>query len=305
MFNNLYALLQFLLLYGDDKEYIYITRDNINPKILEGLKGEKIIYPFKKDSIVKVRGNFFKKALLKYKLKKEVLKKVKKIKFLKYEIFSQDNAYFTRYILNRKKYTLLEDGLATYTVGSKRVKKKEYLKSLVTGKPICFGRSYWCSKAMLTGLKEIPNDLLNKSKVIDIDKIWKDLSEKRKREIFKIFNLNLEEIEILVKFDAILFTQPISEDGNCSEEEKKKIYRDITKDIDERKLVVKPHPRENTNYHEVFPKSYILKKDFPAELISFIGVDFHEVITLYSTIALNIRGKHKLRWYGEDLSKLL
>lgn len=85
-------------------------------------------------------------------------------------------------------------------------------------------------------------------------------------EIMQIKNLRKKKV-------GIIFTQCLSEEGYCTEEEKKSYYRkiiDFYKQYGE--IVIKTHPREKTNY--CFGSTVIFDKPFPSELFALAGVHF-------------------------------
>lgn len=104
----------------------------------------------------------------------------------------------------------------------------------------------------------------------------------------------------------LLLTQPFSEDTLMTEEEKIKIYRDIQESRKGNTFIIKSHPREQTDYKKYFPEVYIMPKDFPAELFLFVDAKLKEVITVFSTAALNLKENYKVTFLGtESYPKLI
>ena len=85
----------------------------------------------------------------------------------------------------------------------------------------------------------------------------------------------------------MLLTQPLNEDNNCTEEDKIKGYALLLKEhaFSETHLIIKPHPKENTDYQKYFPNATIIDKDFPIELMVLLNINVNNVITLFSTAA--------------------
>lgn len=88
---------------------------------------------------------------------------------------------------------------------------------------------------------------------------------------------------------TIIFTQPLSEDGLISEQEKIQYYKNTLKSIPvpPDKIVIKTHPREGTNYKKIFPDIFIFNKNIPQEILNFCGVRFKQAYTISSTAAIN------------------
>lgn len=69
-----------------------------------------------------------------------------------------------------------------------------------------------------------------------------------------------------------------------------------------RKIYIKAHPREKTNYKEVFKNFNIevIENTFPIELFLLLNIKFDKVITLFSTGALNFKGKAEVEFIGTE-----
>ena len=122
--------------------------------------------------------------------------------------------------------------------------------------------------------------------------------------------MKIEELEILKNNSnkILLLTQPLSEDGIVSEEEKIKMYENILIEKNIKEIYIKLHPRERTDYVKNFKniKVNIIKKDFPAEILFLLNINFNKVITLFSTAALNFKGKSEIEFIGtKDYPKLI
>lgn len=84
-----------------------------------------------------------------------------------------------------------------------------------------------------------------------------------------------------------------------TEEEKINIYRNIQKKYNDC-FVIKSHPREQTDYKKYFKEVYILPKNFPAELFLFVDTKLSEVVTIFSTAALNLKSNYKVSFLGTE-----
>lgn len=106
---------------------------------------------------------------------------------------------------------------------------------------------------------------------------------------------------------SILLTQPISEDGLVSEDEKIEIYRSII--INSKlKILIKPHPREITNYKQVFNDVHTLDKSTLSETL-YCNENIEYYITLYSSFNSTDKDNNKLIRLGtrfnQELSNVL
>lgn len=260
----------------------------------------------------------------------KIIKKLndKKVK----EIFIQDHIKESQFILNnvKKKIYLLEDGTSNYNekllAKQLKIKKKSSKEPIIIKLKIWiyrkfinklnlyyseYGTSYKISKIYLTGILPIPDIIKDKVEIINIEKLWDDLKNERKEEILNIFNVSLEEVEILKKENekVLLLTQPLSEDGIIEEKEKIELYKQIILERKIKKIYIKPHPREKTNYIEVFKnigvEVKILSNKFPAEIFMLLDMKFKKVITIFSTAALNFKYKYEIEFIGtKKYSKL-
>ena len=87
-----------------------------------------------------------------------------------------------------------------------------------------------------------------------------------------------------------------------TELEKITVYKDIQKKF-KGKFVIKSHPREQTDYQKYFSEVYILPQNFPAELFLFIDAKLSEVVTIFSTAALNFKGVTNINFIGTGYYK--
>lgn len=85
-----------------------------------------------------------------------------------------------------------------------------------------------------------------------------------------------------------------------SEGEKINIYKNILQERNIKEVYIKIHPRENTDYIGELQniKVHIIKKDFPVEVLFLLNINFSKVITLFSTAALNFKGKGEIEFIG-------
>ncbi len=308
--NSMYTLLQFLLLKNKEerKKTFYFFGRAIPERVAQCFENSWHLNTKFKN----------KKGLTKYieiySLYRDLEKFVIKEKLDTKPMYMADNMSYSQFFLNHmKECYLLEDGCINYNkeMLEKSSKKKEknnfktlrdkFLKrSKIHYKS--FGLSDKIEKIYLTGIAEIPKIIKNKVEIIDIKEKWKQLPEEEKKGILNIFNINNSILEKLQKKEKriLLITQTFSEDGFISEEEKIKMYKEIVEMYPNQKVVIKPHPRETTDYKKIFPSLDIIEGKFPLEVLMLLGVEFKEVVTVYSTAALNFKGVTNVNYLGTE-----
>lgn len=164
-----------------------------------------------------------------------------------------------------------------------------------------YGRSKNVENVYLLKPEKAPQIIRDKVKPLNLKKLSK---EENKKEILEIFNLDENKIEIYKNKKYILLTQPLSEDGYMSEKDKIKIYKNILDKYNKNKIIIKPHPREKTEYFKVFGNIKIIKSVFPIELLDILDIKFERAITLFSSSALNIN-TDKVDFYGSEIDERL
>lgn len=144
----------------------------------------------------------------------------------------------------------------------------------------------------------------DKVKIIDIKKCWNQLSETQKIEILNIFNINTNFNNINGK-TVLILTQGLSDAQIMSLEEELGIYQYIIKKFKDYTPIIKPHPRDKKNYHELFEGIEILDKSFPIELLNLIGFKPDVVSSVVSTALLNFNESEIYVYDGELKDKQL
>ncbi len=261
------------------------------------------------------KGNYLLKKYKKWEISNNLLKKLNEIE----EIYLQDHITYSQFFLNNfiRKIYLLEEGILNYNDNilknefEKKIEKvrifhniKKSIIEKIKKDYKRFGLSEKIEKIYLTGLLPIPNLIKDKVEIININELWSNLSQEAKKEILEVFNMDIKKFQILKEDDRkiLLLTQPLSEDKIITEEEKIKIYREIIEKQNGRKIYIKAHPREKTNYKEVFKNFNIevIENTFPIELFLLLNIKFDKVITLFSTGALNFKGKAEVEFIGTE-----
>ena len=314
--DTLYSLFICLLLENNLNENFYFFSNNFSKIIAKNLKNKLIIKEVKKIRLI----NYVTGAIYFKVLKLFFYKKAKDKKF-----YIHDSGEYAQFFLNNFNsiFISIEDGTLNYNnqLLKKSIEKankkinfsKKVKRNFVYGiKKIypSLGVADKIKKIMLTGILPIPEIIKAKTEIINIEKRWNNLTKEKQKEILAIFNIKIEEFETL-KNDSnkfLLLTQPLAEDGTLSESEKINIYKNILIERNIKEVYIKLHPRESTDYVKEFTniKVHIIKKDFPVEILFLLNINFSKVITLFSTAALNFKGKCEIEFIGtRNYSKLM
>lgn len=242
----------------------------------------------------------FKKGVMYFYRKKIFLPKIlKKVRENKIVSFS-DQDVVTRYFIEKKcDVFLCEHGLINYQFEFKS--KIDKIKKYIFGMEKPYGRCEYVKKIYLTGLAPLPQDIAHKVEIIDLKKIWKTMKEKQQEEILDILSFDFDIRKKLKDRDMILFTQPLSENGIITESEKIEIYSKIIKKYPKDRLIIKTHPREKTDYKNIFQENLVLDNPFPFEILNLLEVKFNRAITLFSTAALSLEKEVKIDFYGTEI----
>lgn len=111
------------------------------------------------------------------------------------------------------------------------------------------------------------------------------IGELKKDEIEKIISIFVQEKDkteinkLRTLPGGIIFTQPLSEDGYISENEKKRIYGEMSRYYARYGTVyLKVHPRDTTHYR--MEHVIMLEGSYPSEILSILGISFDFAIGL-------------------------
>lgn len=197
-------------------------------------------------------------------------------------------------------FRMVEEGLGTYL---HRMPKTRYLKRKYLIKfPILMGYDKQVKEILVQYPENMKDKFLrSKSVKMDLNLLQNNLSEIEKKSLINCF-LG-DEISFPQIKKMILITQPLSEDGHLSEDVKIRLYKKvIEKGISEGfKVYMKQHPREVTNYTELFPDVCFIPKLFPIELLNLSKeFSFDLGFTFYSSSLENLQNVKKKVVLGMD-----
>lgn len=311
-----------ILIYELKRELlIYLLKDDFRKK-RNILLIEKSIYERDKEIIEKL-------GMLKIIIKKKIIFKGSRVinKILNNIIFLKNFSRIKKLIIKKqlsifaindlgimRKYTkglkvnIIEDGIVDYVPYIK--KNKNIKEQIIKVIDFCFGirerKSMFSSLGFidniyLTGLTKIPTEIKSKVKIVKLNILWDNKTEAQKKEILHIFGVDKNIYKQIDEIKVLLITQPLSEDRIINEEEKIEIYRQILSKYKEEDVIIKPHPREKTDYLKYFPKSKILEREILLELLILNGLKVRRVITLFSTAVFNLGHETKIDFYGTEV----
>lgn len=207
-------------------------------------------------------------------------------------VFNDGSPFVTALMLKYSKlnFKLVEDGEAIYTSIKKDTR---YLIKLISAYPMPFGQSHFINELEVRFPERLSARIRKKASVLKYDAMVSSLTQKQRDELLSFFNVSESIIEN--KERLILLTQPLSEDGLVSEAYKRSLYqRIVDEQIGDMALYIKPHPRELTDYKQLYPEAHILSPESPVELLSFLSCHFDVAVTYFSTSIHSVEAKRKV-----------
>lgn len=208
-------------------------------------------------------------------------------------------SYFL-YAFGHKDIFMIEDGARTYR--QRHSAFEQFIKTYITKTPIGGGFDREIRTIYAQFPDRLPAPIRKKARELNIKKEVARLGAAVKQEIYEIF-LSGEEFKIEGQNNALLLTQPISEDKVIKDEAVKiDIYRDVISRIPENfRVILKTHPRETTNYKDYFKDITVLPALFPIEILG-LKEDFYfeRGYTLFSTALSNLEIVSNRFFLGKD-----
>lgn len=305
---TVYMLLQYLLLssVAEIQETFFFFHDTISESIREKFNNRYEIRHFS--------SSRWKKACLIVYYVYLKWTKYRRWPFLaQTEYFIGDHLYLGWILGADHDYSLLEDGLANYITSTPtyRFSKWRYWFLCILFWPFPFkswGRSSHCKCLFLT--RDLPENSPFRDtprSISSFEDLWKKADFQKKELIKSVFEINSGVFAQLQHNSSctLLLTQPLSEGGICSEQEKISCYRKIICLHNLTNVVIKAHPLERTDYQKYFPGAMILPSSVPMELLILSGISFKQVVTICSTAVLLFQGKCPIIWIGTEFSERL
>lgn len=229
----------------------------------------------------------------------------------KYEFWGHDHVFNARCFLRNHPFYLVEDGTANYVPYSFSHfhPKQRFMKI----KKLLFGENYGeyiqymgsekrCIKIYLAGLSDT-GDVLNSPKVEvrSFDDMWNHSNSEKRLFINNVFGVSKKMLCECSKSKCILLTEAFSEEGVLSEKEKIDLYKNIINRIGRNDIIIKPHPREKTDYRTYFPNNVVLNITAPMQLLTLNGIRFDAAYSIYSTALFDFSYHIKVCCIGTEV----
>ena len=222
------------------------------------------------------------------------------------EVYGHANNPFSFMFFENENSYIIEDGLYNYTPYIRETHKiNPIIDKLLHVCGIYFLSEYEglgshknIKKVYLTNNYDHPL-IKDKVEVINIEEQWNKFSEDEKNQILNLFNFNLDKNYFNDNNTMLLLTQPFFEDNISTLEYELKIYEDFIEIFKDCNIVIKPHPRDEKNYAEIFPDIEVMDKSFPIELLNLIGIKPKVVCTIVSNAVLNFKDSEIYIYEGE------
>lgn len=208
-------------------------------------------------------------------------------------------SYFLYEFGKTQTIAMIEDGARTY---SKRHSKLEgWTKTYITKTPIGGGYDREIKTLYAQFPEKLPEALQKKAVELNIKKEVAKFSTIQKERLFETF-INTAAPELPKHNNALILTQPISEDGLVTEAVKIEIYKDVIAKVPQGlNIILKTHPREKTAYQEYFKDIIVLPGLFPIEILGLKeGFHFTKGYTLFSTALNNLEIVDQGYFMGKD-----
>lgn len=287
--SNFRMLFIFLLLHGTKIDNVFFILDK-QSNLTEKINSSRFIEVGRSGSNIHLFLNaIYYNIYFRFLLKDVNLKKLR--------IFGADHITGAKFFLKRFPFYVIEDGTENYNLKNYVRSFKNKLFSIPAFGMHKTVKGIYFTSNNVSGLPEV---IQNRAIFIDLKEIWARKTQSEQNRILSFFNFDMNNIKKLSAKKYILFTQPLSEDGIVTEGEKIDIYRDVLSKYNLDCLVIKPHPREKTDYEKVFKNVYVFKDNVPSEILDIVGVKFERVITLFSTAAFQY-DKDIVDFYGTEV----
>lgn len=238
----------------------------------------------------------------------KTIEKQFQIDFNKYNEINifHDNTWFAHYLKDKKiKYRLIEDALDSF----KHISESNFAFMLNNGgiKSVIkkfFGIGYVfcgyddCTVEVEVNDKsdiEIARFAGNKLVEVPREAMFNSLTPEDADVLKSIFLKDMPEI--IPSETVLLLTQPFFKDRVLnSEEDQIDLYKQLVaenmSDMSEKRLIIKPHPRDNTDYARFFPEAIILNKNMPVEILGFLKKEeFLKILSIDSTSVKFLKAK--------------
>lgn len=217
-----------------------------------------------------------------------------------------DNTWFAHYLKDKKvKYRLIEDALDSFKCISKsnfafmlgKWRVKTAIKRFLGIGYVYCGYDKCTAEVEVNDKRNVEIAHFAGDKLVEVPRetMFNALTPKDKDILKDIFLKDLPDI--IPEKTVLLLTQPFYTDNIVnSEEEQIKLYKRLVTEnasvLPEERLVIKPHPRDNTDYSLFFPRAVILNKNMPVEILGLTkDIEFLKILSIDSTASKFLKAK--------------
>lgn len=218
-----------------------------------------------------------------------------------YNLGLSSSYFITKYRNNF--FRMLEDGEHNYLprVGRFQAFKRRHILKTVMGE----GLDPEIKEIEVQHVHRLNQRVRFKGRTLELQKMQDSLSAKDQENILSIF-MNGQAIEVFGDNNALLITQPLSEDGLLTEQEKIAMYNTLLQQYAHGLSVyVKCHPREKTDYHgKILPTFTEIPRRFPLEMLDLLkSIRFKKGITVFSGGLNNLKCIEEKIFLGKEYLK--
>lgn len=224
---------------------------------------------------------------------------------------------FNWWLLRGLKMSYIEDGpcvldiwekgttYSSYKAFMNRGFLKKTLSSLFFGEYYCrpLGTSPLTTTIYTSAPYNKPYHQGKQNVVMRLDDAWNNASSCKKKRILEIFNIDDDCMRQLNSRSVIILTQPYAADRHMTEEEQVNIYRKMVETYGEGNVIIKPHPRDKTDYKHLFPNVTVFDKIIPMQFLVLLGANFERVATINSSSALSFGKDATIDWWAEKMDR--
>lgn len=219
-------------------------------------------------------------------------------------VFLDYSAISHYFMMKKYPINLIEDGMDIYI--TYRENWRIYLNYLFRF-PRRFALSKYIKNVWVLYPEKLPKVLKDKAIHYNIKNYKKNMDDLFIKKMINIYIPNEKDTidkivyEMRTKKIFLLLTQSYSEFGHMTEEKKIDIYKKTIKKYakQDHYIVIKAHPKERTNYNQVFPEYTILPGAIPMEILADFFPSIDIAISINSTAILNLNCKENIMINGE------
>ena len=194
---------------------------------------------------------------------------------------------------NRIRYHAVEDGLDTLKpyIHAKYDNRthfnlKKFFSMNLNLIFMCDGYSKYCIDMEVNDISCLDDDFY-KYKEVPRKKLIESLSAEKRQKLIRIFVKDINELEEFAKKKTedgvLILTEPL-----CTLDVRERLFKDLTEQYKkEGTIYIKPHPRDNLNYKEVFPDYWVFDRTIPMEILGlFKEIHFKKIVSVYTQLGL-------------------